>query len=186
MRDFPRSSCLAATAASDRLVVSSMPGGLRQAIRRHVPGLALGGWANPHAECGSPSWFSAGRRLQWPVLLDAGGFALRRRASGSVSERSRTPGIDDARDFRVFYYRSASPKTFAALRRFLPVPADELIREFETGASPEEVCARTITWLRRAGARHVYVSNLPVGRSRQTLERILELVGAAAGARTIS
>ena len=48
-------------------------------------------------------------------------------------------------------------------------------RALEAGASAEEVCARSIRALRRAGARHLYVSNLPVGRARQTLSRIMAL-----------
>ena len=35
--------------------------------------------------------------------------------------------------FGVFYYRSANPRTLAALRGFLPVPAEELTREFADG-----------------------------------------------------
>ena len=53
------------------------------------------------------------------------------------------PGI-----FGVFYYRSANPKTLAALKQFLPVPVDGLRAEFAAGASAEEICARTIRALR--------------------------------------
>jgi hypothetical protein len=81
------------------------------------------------------------------------------------------PGI-----FGVFYYRSANPGTLATLRQFLPVPATALAEEFAAGASPEEVCARTLRALRAAGVRHVYLSNLPVNRARQTLERIVAKV----------
>jgi hypothetical protein len=82
------------------------------------------------------------------------------------------PGI-----FGVFFYRSANPRTLAILSRFLPVPVDALTREFGTGASAEQVCARTIRSLRAVGVRHVYVSNLPVRHAKPTLERILELAG---------
>ena len=75
--------------------------------------------------------------------------------------------------FGVFYYRSANPATLAALRQFLPVPLEGLIAEFAAGATPEAVCARTIRALRAAGVRHVYVSNLPVGRAHQTLRAII-------------
>jgi hypothetical protein len=84
--------------------------------------------------------------------------------------RLTLPGV-----FGVFFYRSANPKTLDALRHFLPVPVDPLSQEFAGGATPEAICARTIKALRSAGARHVYVSNLPVGRARQTLARIMEL-----------
>jgi len=75
----------------------------------------------------------------------------------------------------VFYYRSANPKTLAALQNFLPVPAAGLTKEFGAGASAEQVCARTIQALRAAGVRNFYVSNLPVGRARQTMSRIMEI-----------
>jgi hypothetical protein len=85
------------------------------------------------------------------------------------------PGI-----FGVFYYRSANPRTLDALRHFLPVPVDALRKEFAEGATPEDVCARTIAALRAAGARHVYVSNLPAGKARQTLSAIMARVEDAA------
>jgi hypothetical protein len=56
------------------------------------------------------------------------------------------------------------------------VPVDQLTEEFEAGATPEEVCARTIRMLREAGVERFYVSNLPLSRARLTLERILALV----------
>jgi hypothetical protein len=82
----------------------------------------------------------------------------------------RLPGM-----FGVFYYRSANQKTLAALRGFLPVPAAELTEEFAAGASPDEICARTIRELRKVGARHFYVSNLPLQRAALTLGRVLAL-----------
>jgi hypothetical protein len=83
----------------------------------------------------------------------------------------KMPGI-----FGVFYYRSPNPKTLETLKQFLPVPADALMKEFDAGASPDEICARTIRRLREAGVRHMYVSNLPIGRARQTMEKVLSLV----------
>ena len=85
-------------------------------------------------------------------------------------QRIDLPGI-----FGVFYYRSANPRTLDTLKNFLPVPIDGLRREFSEGATPDEVCARTIRVLRRAGVKHFYVSNLPVGRARQTLARVMAL-----------
>ncbi len=80
-----------------------------------------------------------------------------------------TPGV-----FGVFYYRSANPRTLQTLRGFLPVPAEGLTREFGAGATPEEVCARTLRALVDAGARHFYISNLPIGRAQSVLESILD------------
>ena len=151
---------------------------LREHLRRHQPGLTLGGWANPHADAAS----------QVGHLLDAqftAEFFLtqivshhsRARVERFIAEGQRRglaiPGL-----FGVFYYRSANAKTLQALRSFLPVPVAELTEEFAAGACPEEVCARSIRVLRDAGAQHFYISNLPLGRASATLARILDLVEA--------
>ena len=75
--------------------------------------------------------------------------------------------------FGVFFYRSAKPKTLAVLREFLPVPVEALTREFAAGATPVEICARTVRTLIDAGAKHFYISNLPLGRTSETLAEIL-------------
>ena len=87
----------------------------------------------------------------------------------------RLPGM-----FGVFFYRSANPRTLEALKAFLPVPLEGLTREFASGATAEEVCARTIRTLMDAGVKHFYVSNLPVGRAQAVLSSILEKVGVIA------
>ena len=91
-----------------------------------------------------------------------------RLVSGLGRQRLDLPGI-----FGVFYYRSANPNTLATLQKFLPVPAEALTKEFAAGATAEDICARTIRGLRSVGVEHIYVSNLPVGRARQTLENVL-------------
>src|SRR5204862_5547872 len=82
--------------------------------------------------------------------------------------------------FGVFFYRSANPRTLETLRDFLPVPAEQLTREFAAGAQPEEVCARTIRTLIDVGVRHFYISNLPIARAQRVLSSILEKVGVTA------
>ena len=74
----------------------------------------------------------------------------------------------------MFYYRSANPRTLQALRSFLPVPAEGLTREFGAGDTPEDVCARTIRTLLDVGARHFYISNLPIARAQTVLTSILQ------------
>jgi hypothetical protein len=148
---------------------------LREEIRKHQPRLALGGWANPHASC----------EAQVGHLLDdhaTAEFYLTQIVSHHHADRVKAFLEEAARRdltmpgmFGVFYYRSANPKTLAALRSFIPVPAEELSAEFEAGASAEEICARTIRALRRSGVRHFYVSNLPLQRAATTLGRILSL-----------
>jgi hypothetical protein len=149
---------------------------LRDAIRRHVPELTLGGWANPHADASrqldylGDANFSAEFFLT-QVISHHDSARLNAFAEALGRRRPDLPGI-----FGVFYYRSANPRTIAALKNFLPVPAAGLTAEFGAGVSAEEICARTIRALRAAGARHFYVSNLPIGRARQTMSRIMELV----------
>ena len=82
------------------------------------------------------------------------------------------PGV-----FGVFYYRSANPKTLEMLSQFLPVPVEALKQEFAEGATPIDVCARTIRCLIDLGARHFYVSNLPAKKTAATLNTILEKAG---------
>jgi hypothetical protein len=82
------------------------------------------------------------------------------------------PGV-----FGVFYYRSANARTLAALSEFLPVPVAELRAEFETGATPVEVCARTIRTLLDSGVKHFYISNLPLRRTAQVLNDVLDCSG---------
>jgi hypothetical protein len=55
------------------------------------------------------------------------------------------------------------------------------MREFETGATPEEVCARTVRMLLDAGIRHFYISNLPLARAPAVLATILAQAGVPAG-----
>ena len=149
---------------------------LRQLLRQRSHTVALGGWANPHAD----------PERQVDFLVDAAfnaEFYLTQVVShfdvDQVSRFSRAaerrgvalPGL-----FGVFYYRSANPRTLDALREFLPVPAEGLTREFASGATAEDVCARTIRTLTDAGARHFYISNLPVNRAQQVLADVLEKV----------
>jgi 5,10-methylenetetrahydrofolate reductase len=147
---------------------------LREEIRARVPQLALGGWANPHAD----------GRAQVGHLLEDRAHAefyltqivshhSRAEVEGFLEEAARRglalPGL-----FGVFYYRSANQKTLAALKGFLPVPAAELTREFAEGVTADEICARSIRALTEAGVRHFYISNLPIGRAAVTLQRILD------------
>jgi 5,10-methylenetetrahydrofolate reductase len=149
---------------------------LREAIRAHVPGLALGGWANPHAPAVTQADYLADDRFTAEYFLTQIVSHHDAPAVESFTRELARRRIDRPGVFGVFYYRSANPKTLATLRQFLPVPAEGLTREFAAGATPEEVCARTIRQLRDLGVRHVYVSNLPAGRARATLEKITTLV----------
>jgi hypothetical protein len=154
---------------------------LRREIRAREPRLALGGWANPYgdpvrqAEYIADDCFTAEFYLTQIVShLDVAPVA---RFVDAATRRGLDgiPGM-----FGVFFYRSANPKTLSVLSRFLPVPADGLTAEFAAGASPVEVCARTLRAMLDIGVRHFYISNLPLLRTSSTLNAILERVGALA------
>lgn len=149
---------------------------LRQRLRQRAPGLALGGWANPHRD----------PERQVEFLLDPGFAAdffltqvvshhdlaaVERFLDALSRHRVPLPGV-----FGVFHYRSANPRTLRRLAKFMPVPVEQLSAEFAAGASADEVCARSIRALRQLGATRVYVSNLELHGVRRRYERLLELV----------
>jgi 5,10-methylenetetrahydrofolate reductase len=150
---------------------------LRRLMRARHPELELGGWANP----------SADPVRQVDYLLDPevhADFFLTQIVShhqaeciarflDEASRRGLTlPGV-----FGVFYYRSGNPRTLAMLSQFLPVPVDALLHEFAAGATPVDICARTLRTLVELGARHFYISNLPLQNCTQTLNAILDRAG---------
>ncbi len=150
---------------------------LREHVRRRHASLELGGWANPNGAADA----------QIDYLLDANGnadFYLTQIVSHHQQSAVKA-FLDEARRrqmtlpgvFGVFYYRSANPKTLAALSGFLPVPVDALREEFASGATPVDICARTIRAMLDLGARHFYISNLPLHGTAQKLNAILEAAG---------
>ena len=149
---------------------------LREMIRTREAELTLGGWANPHADAAAQVQHLLDDRVTAEFFLtQIVSHHSRPQVERFLTESERRslalPGI-----FGVFYYRSANTRTLETLREFLPVPVDELRDEFAAGATPDSVCARSIRELTASGARHFYVSNLPIGRAANTLARILELV----------
>jgi hypothetical protein len=152
---------------------------LREMIRGRDTSLALGGWANPHADAERQADFLTASDLNAEFYLTQVVSHHHAATVNRFIEVTRRRGISLPGVFGVFYYRSANPRTLAALKGFLPVPAEELTREFERGDTAEEVCARTIRTLADAGARHFYISNLPVGRAQAVLTAILDKAGVA-------
>ena len=154
---------------------------LREAIRAQQPDLLLGGWANPHAETSRQVDFLLDERVNAEFYLTQVVSHHERanvaRFLGEADRRGlKLPGV-----FGVFYYRSANPKTLATLGTFMPVPAAALAEEFAAGATPIDICARTIRALIDEGARAIYISNLPLATAQQTLTAILDRVGVAVG-----
>jgi len=147
---------------------------LREEIRARVPDLSLGGWANPHADARSQVGHLLDDRAHAEFYLtQIVSHHSQAQVAGFLEEADRQhltlPGV-----FGVFYYRSANPRTLGILQEFLPVPAEALTREFGEGATAEEICARSIRALVDTGARHFYISNLPIAGSSLTLQRILD------------
>src|SRR6266403_465224 len=102
---------------------------LRRLIRQSVPGMTLGGWASPH-----------GGRRQVEFILHpeySADFYMAQIVSHYqaptidefVNETERL-GVKIPAIFGVFYYRSANPRTFRMLSSFIPVPTEELTRDF--------------------------------------------------------
>ncbi len=149
---------------------------LRQRLRERDHSIALGGWANPVADPERQVNYLAADEFNAEFYLTQIVShhhidQVSRFIDTAARRGVKLPGI-----FGVFYYRSANAKTLNALKSFLPVPVEGLTREFDAGASPEEVCARTVRSLMNAGAQHFYISNLPVGRAPEVLARIMQRV----------
>ena len=148
---------------------------LRQHIRGREPRLRLGGWANPHASAGQQVDFLVDERFCAEFFLTQVVSHLDidpvQRFLDEIHRRAVSiPGM-----FGVFYYRSASPKTLATLSTFMPVPVEGLRAEFASGASAEEICARSIRALRSLGVRHICICNLPMDDAPARLAEIRAL-----------
>ncbi len=138
--------------------------------------LPLGTWVNPYRDA----------REQVDLLLDpeheADYYLTQIVSHHDLAPLDRFLEEAEQRDLAlpglvgVFYYRSANPATLRRLSNFIPVPEEELIREFEAGDSPEAVCARTLRKLRERGVDKVYISNLELRGAEACLQRIEALV----------
>ncbi len=153
---------------------------LREEIRARVPGLALGGWANPQADAAAQVRYLldprfGGQFYLTQIVSHLNAAPVERFVHEAARQQVPIPGV-----FGVFYYRSANARTLETLAQFLPVPVDALTREFGAGATPVDVCARTLRTMMDMGARHFYVSNLPLKGAAATLGAIMEHVGVTA------
>ena len=63
------------------------------------------------------------------------------------------------------------------------MPIEGLSREFAAGATSVDICARTMRAMMDVGARHFYISNLPLHTAASTLSEILDRIGAKASGR---
>lgn len=149
---------------------------LRQILSVRVPDVTMGGWVNPHRNAEEQVAFLAAQDAHAEFALSQ----IVSHHSLDVVERfmaeARRCEVDKPVVYGVFFYRSATPKTLAALSNFFPVPIGPLTAEFEAGDIPEQVCARTIRCLRDVGAEKIYVSNLGEHGAGRRLSRILDHV----------
>jgi 5,10-methylenetetrahydrofolate reductase len=152
---------------------------LRAQIRAREPRLTMGGWANPYGdparqvEYMTDDCFSAEYYLT-QIVSHLNIAPVERFVNETLRRGISKPGM-----FGVFYYRSANAKTLAALSQFLPVPVEGLAREFAAGATSIDVCARTLRAMMDVGARHFYISNLPLDSAASTLGEILDRIGVS-------
>jgi 5,10-methylenetetrahydrofolate reductase len=154
---------------------------LRSAIRRREPRLELGGWANPYADAARQVGYLVDENFAAEYYLTQIVSHLDVAPVARFLEETRRRGADQLPGmFGVFYYRSPNPTTLRLLNQFLPVPVAALAAEFAAGATPVDVCARTLRAMMDVGARHFYISNLPLLGAGTTLNAILEKVGVIA------
>lgn len=150
---------------------------LRVKIRERTPGLALGGWANPHRDPAQQLGFLTAPDFTSDFFLTQVVSHHDLPAVEAFVKELRARELPIPSVFGVFYYRSARARTLKRLSKFLPVPAEQLTREFEAGASAQEICARTIRGLRDLGIDQVYVSNLAFSKAPSILRDVDELLG---------
>jgi hypothetical protein len=149
---------------------------LRQLIRRRLPALDLGGWANPHRPSAEQVDFLLDDRFEAEFYLTQVVSHHSIRAVEKFVTEARQRGVPYPGVFGVFLYRSANPATLRRLADFFPVPAAELTREFDSGLGPEEICAKTVRALREVGADKVYLSNLGFQQVETRYRRIVDLL----------
>lgn len=146
---------------------------LRQKLRTRHPGTVLGGWANPHRDAVEQVGYLESENFTGEFFLtQIVSHHHLRHVERFVEELRRRelplPGV-----FGVFLYRSANPQTLERLGEFFPVPAEGVTRDFASGLSPEQICAKTIRALRDIGVDKIYLSNLgflkPEARYRKVL-----------------
>ena len=152
---------------------------LREKIRAREPRLTLGGWANPYADAAGQVEYLTNDCFTAEYYLTQIVSHLNVAPVARFIDETARRGLTKPGMFGVFFYRSANPNTLAALSQFLPVPVEGLSREFAAGATPVDVCAHTLRAMMDVGARHFYISNLPLHSAAATLTEILDRIGVS-------
>jgi len=154
---------------------------LRSRLRHEDRGCLLGGWANPYRDS----------EEQVSFLLDQSeglDFALTQvvshhdiRPVEAFMNAVRRRGVTLPIFAGVFFYRSARAETLATLSRYMPVPLEELMRDFgERGKTSEEIAADTLRRLGEVGFTRFYLSNLETSRAVPRLASIAARAGLPA------
>jgi hypothetical protein len=145
---------------------------LRARIRDRHPELALGGWVNPHRDAQQQASYIVGADFAADYVLTQVVSHHDERSVEAWQEEQVRRGIELPSAWGVFYYRNGDRSALEGLAKHFRVPVEGIGRDFEEGASPEVVCARSIVALRRAGVTNVYVCNLGARRPGVRLDAI--------------
>ena len=147
---------------------------LRGMLRQRDRDISLGGWANPHADPDQQMDYLLASTFHAEFFLTQIVSHHQIHSVARFIETAERRGLTLPGLFGVFFYRSGNLRTLHGLQSFLPVPIEGMTREFAEGSTPEDICARTIGALMKAGARHFYISNLPPSSAQTVLATILE------------
>ena len=149
---------------------------LREKSRRG-PALALGGWVESSRRSRYAGRSPPRRARDRGVLPDPDRLAPQRAKRREAFSRKGDAAVSRSRAlFGLFYYRSANPRTLDVLSSFLPVPVDELKKEFadgrHSGISLRALIARSCRRpVRGTSTSAICRSDAPPA----TLRRIIEL-----------
>lgn len=146
---------------------------LRKHLRDKAPKLDLGGWANPHRPTDEQAGFLMSEDINADFYLTQ--IVSHHDAQGleSLVQELERRGSKLAGVAGVFLYWSPNRRTLERLAQYFPVPTEQIIRDFESGLSAEEICAMSIRAALDAGARGVYVSNLGLSGAKRRLAKVL-------------
>src|SRR6202163_63434 len=106
---------------------------LRQLLRQHDHTIGLGGWAIPHADPERQVDYLAAPDFHAEFFLTQVVSHHRVAHEATFIETAARRGLSLPGVCGVFFYRRANRRTLDALRRFLPVPIEELTAEFAAG-----------------------------------------------------
>lgn len=151
---------------------------LRQRLRGRRPDLVLGGWVNPHRDPSTQADYVAAPDFSADYYLTQVVSHHDRQAIDGWLEATERRGIDLPSAWGVFYYRNGEPSSLRRLAQYFHVPVAEIAADFDEGATPAEVCARSIVALRKAGVRNVYVCNLGARDAPERLDEVLDAVAS--------